>query len=76
MTRFARQLAREYPVYYQQSSGWGVIVVPLREELVAQIRPALLILMAATGIVPSSDSGSGMDADARYCLVTSPCNRH
>ncbi|HTB16215.1 MAG TPA: ABC transporter permease [Bryobacteraceae bacterium] len=51
MKRFAQQLAREYPDYYEPSSGWGVIVVPLREELVAQIRPALLILMAATGIV-------------------------
>src|SRR3984885_9326240 len=51
MKRFAQQLAREYPDYYPQSSGWGVIIVPLREELVAQIRPALLILMAATGIV-------------------------
>jgi putative ABC transport system permease protein len=51
MTRFAQQLAREYPAFYQPSEGWGVFVVPLREELVAQIRPALLILMAATGIV-------------------------
>jgi predicted permease len=51
MARFAQQLARQYPDYYQKSSGWGVIVVPLREELVAQIRPALLILMAATEIV-------------------------
>jgi putative ABC transport system permease protein len=51
MKRFAQQLAREYPDYYPSSSGWGVVVVPLREELVAQIRPALLILMAATGIV-------------------------
>jgi len=51
MTRFAQQLAREYPAYYGKSSGWGVFVVPLREELVSQIRPALLILMAATGIV-------------------------
>ena len=49
--RFAQQLARQYPDYYPPSSGWGVIIVPLREELVAQIRPALLILMAATGIV-------------------------
>ena len=49
--RFAQQLAREYTDFYPPSSGWGVIVVPLREELVAQIRPALLILMAATGIV-------------------------
>jgi len=51
MTRFAQQLAREYPDFYRASSGWGVFIVPLREELVAQIRPALLILMAATGIV-------------------------
>jgi len=51
MTRFAQELARQYPAFYHDGSGWGVIVVPLREELVAQIRPALLILMAATGIV-------------------------
>ncbi len=51
MTRFAEQLAREYPAFYRQSSGWGVFIVPLREELVAQIRPALLILMAAVAIV-------------------------
>jgi len=51
MTRCAQQLAREYPAFYHASSGWGVFIVPLREELVAQIRPALLILMAATGIV-------------------------
>ena len=51
MTLFAHQLAREYPDFYHASSGWGVFIVPLREELVAQIRPALLILMAATGMV-------------------------
>ncbi len=51
MERFAQQLAREYPDYYPPASGWNVIVVPLREELVAKIRPALLVLMAATGIV-------------------------
>jgi len=51
MARFAQQLGRQYPDYYPANSGWGVIVMPLREELVAQIRPALLILMAATGMV-------------------------
>jgi predicted permease len=51
MTRFAEQLAREYPDYYRPEFGWGVYVVPLREELVGQIRPALLILMSAVGIV-------------------------
>lgn len=51
MTSFAQQLARESPDYYRPDFGWGVYVVPLREELVGQIRPALLILMAAVGIV-------------------------
>jgi predicted permease len=50
-TRFAQRLAREYPDYYGQPRGWNVFVVPLGEELVAQIRPALLILMAAVIIV-------------------------
>jgi len=51
MTRFAEQLARENPIYYRPEFGWGVFIVPLREELVGQIRPALMILMAAVGIV-------------------------
>ena len=51
MDIFAQQLARENPASYGPTEGWGVFVVPLREELVGQIRPALLILMAAVGIV-------------------------
>lgn len=51
MNRFAAQLAREYPDYYTSESGWGVFIVPLREELIRQIRPALLILIGAVGFV-------------------------
>jgi predicted permease len=51
MNIFAQQLARENPAFYGPTEGWGVFVVPLRGELVGQIRPALLILMAAVGIV-------------------------
>ena len=51
MDRFANQIARENPDFYRPDMGWGVYIVPLREELVGQIRPALLILSAAVGIV-------------------------
>jgi predicted permease len=51
MTLFAQQLARENPTYYRSGMGWNIFIVPLREELVGRIRPALLILMAAVGIV-------------------------
>jgi putative ABC transport system permease protein len=37
--------------YAQFNTGWGVEVVPLREQFVGEIRPALWILLGAVGFV-------------------------
>jgi putative ABC transport system permease protein len=39
------------PEFYEDGSDWGVIVTPLRDELVGDIRPAILILFGAVGCV-------------------------
>ncbi|MGH9720449.1 MAG: ABC transporter permease, partial [Bryobacteraceae bacterium] len=48
MTSIAQRLAAEYP---RENSGIGVSVVQLREHLSGRLRPVLLILMAAAGLV-------------------------
>ena len=48
MTGIAQQIEQELPDFTQ---GWGANVVPLREQLSGQLRPALLILLGAVGFV-------------------------
>ena len=51
MDRFAAQLARENPINYSAAGGWGMFVVPLKEQIVGGIRPALLVLLGAVAFV-------------------------
>jgi putative ABC transport system permease protein len=44
----AEAIARESP---GSNAGWTVRLVPMREQLVARVRPALLVLLAAVGLV-------------------------
>src|SRR6202522_2404429 len=44
----SNRLAQEYP---SENRGWGAIAVPLRDDLVGDVRPALLILLGAVVLV-------------------------
>jgi predicted permease len=48
MDTISARLQQQYPV---DDAGWGAVVVPLREELVGDIRPALLVLLGAVAFV-------------------------
>jgi predicted permease len=44
----SKRLALQYPA---ENKGWGAIAVPLRDDLVGDVRPALLILLGAVALV-------------------------
>jgi putative ABC transport system permease protein len=48
MDAISTRLANEYP---EADKGWGAIVVPLHDDLVGDVRPALLVLLGAVGFV-------------------------
>ena len=48
MNLISDRLARDYP---EEDKGWGAIVTQLRDNLVGDVRPALLTLLGAVGFV-------------------------
>ncbi len=48
MTGIADQLAKQYP---DTNTNWTVVLMGLRDSLVEQVKPALLLLMVAVGFV-------------------------
>lgn len=47
----ARRLQERYPESYPEESGYSAVVVPLFDHTVGQVRPALVVLMGAVGLV-------------------------
>jgi predicted permease len=48
MNVISERLARQYP---EDDKGWGALVKPLREDLVGDVKPLLLVLLGAVGFV-------------------------
>ncbi len=48
LSAISTRLEQQYP---EDDKGWGATVVPLREQLVGNVRPALLVLLAAVAFV-------------------------
>ncbi len=48
MSTISEQLARQYP---EDNKDWGALVVPLREDIVGDVKPALLVLLGAVAFV-------------------------
>lgn len=48
MDLISRRLEKQFP---EDDKGWGAVVVPLRQEMVGDVRPALLILLGAVALV-------------------------
>jgi putative ABC transport system permease protein len=48
MSTISSRLEQQYPA---DNKGWGAVVVPLREELVGDVRPALRVLLGAVAFV-------------------------
>src|SRR5579872_1076008 len=48
MNTISARLQQQYPV---DDAGWGAVIVPLREQMVSDLRPALLVLLGAVAFV-------------------------
>src|SRR5262249_52876421 len=53
LTRFADDLRRTYPDNYdpRDPSDFGMLLMPVKEQLVGKLRPALLVLLGAVAFV-------------------------
>jgi putative ABC transport system permease protein len=48
MNTISARLEQQYP---EDDKGWGAVVLPLQEDLVSDVRPALLVLLGAVGFI-------------------------
>ena len=48
MNTISNRLEQQYP---EDDKGWGAVVIPLHDDLVSDVRPALLVLLGAVGFI-------------------------
>jgi predicted permease len=48
MNTISSRLEKQYPA---DDKGWGAVVLPLHDDLVSDVRPALLVLLGAVGFI-------------------------
>jgi putative ABC transport system permease protein len=51
MDTIAAALQKQYPDYYDKTSGWGITAVPTKVQILGDITPALMILLGASAFV-------------------------
>jgi len=51
MAMILDRITRQYPTYYGGAAGIGMSLVPLRQEMVGNLRPTVLVLMAGVGFM-------------------------
>ena len=51
MATILDRIMQKYPKYYGGAAGLGVNVIPLREQMVGNLRPTVLVLMAGVGFM-------------------------
>ncbi|HNJ43550.1 MAG TPA: ABC transporter permease, partial [Acidobacteriota bacterium] len=51
MTTVAERLQLQNPDYYESNSGWGITVSALQEEQTREVRPTLVLMLAAVGFL-------------------------
>ncbi|MGD2115812.1 MAG: ABC transporter permease, partial [Acidobacteriota bacterium] len=51
MDTIAARFQQDWPEIYPPDSGWGLRLVPLQEQIVGDVRPALAVLMGLVGLV-------------------------
>jgi putative ABC transport system permease protein len=51
MTAILARIEQKYPAYYSSATELGVSLIPLRQQMVGNLRPTVLVLMAGVGFM-------------------------